>query len=77
MSAYITAKVIDVFNSACNRVVARGKLPFNPVAPIKMTLMKHVQKLKQRSVNDADVNILSEEEQRLFEAEACKVEPES
>ena len=42
------------------------------MVPIKMTLMKRVQKLKQRSINDADVNVLSEEEQRLFEAEACQ-----
>lgn len=75
LSASSIAKVIDVLNSAYNWAIARGELQFNPVVPIKMTLMKRVQKLKQRSINDADVNVLSEEEQRLFEAEACRMEP--
>lgn len=74
LSASSIEKVVDVLNSAYNWAIMRGELEFNPVAPIKATLMKRIQKLKQKSANEADVHVLSLEEQRLFEAEACVVD---
>ena len=69
LSASSIEKVVDVLNSAYNGAIMRGELEFNPVAPIKATLMKRIQKLKQKSSNEADVKVLSPEEQRLFEEE--------
>lgn len=66
-------KVIDVLNAAYNWAITRGELEFNPVAPIKSTLSKRLQKLKQKSANEADVSVLSEEEERLFVQEAMSV----
>lgn len=74
LSASSIEKVVDVLNSAYNWAIMRGELEFNPVAPIKATLMKRIQKLKQKSANEADVHVLSLEEQRLFEAEACAID---
>ena len=70
LSASSIEKVVDVLNSAYNWAIMRGELQFNPVAPIKPTLMKRIQKMKQKSANEADVNVLSPEEQKLFEREA-------
>lgn len=74
LSASSIEKVVDVLNSAYNWAIMRGELEFNPVAPIKATLMKRIQKMKQKSANEADVNVLSAEEQRLFEEEACAID---
>lgn len=74
LSASSIEKVVDVLNSAYNWAIMRGELEFNPVAPIKATLMKRIQKMKQKSANEADVNVLSLEEQRLFEEEACAID---
>lgn len=74
LSASSIEKVVDVLNSAYNWAIMRGELEFNPVAPIKATLMKRIQKLKQKSSNEADVKVLSSEEQRLFEEEACVID---
>lgn len=70
LSASSIEKVVDVLNSAYNWAIMRGELEFNPVAPIKATLAKRIQKMKQRSSNEADVNVLSQKEQELFEKEA-------
>lgn len=70
LSASSIEKVVDILNSAYNWAIMRGELQFNPVAPIKPTLMKRIQKMKQKSANEADVNVLSPEEQKLFEREA-------
>lgn len=74
LSASSIEKVVDVLNSAYNWAIMRGELEFNPVAPIKATLMKRIQKMKQKSANEADVNVLSLEEQRVFEEEACVID---
>lgn len=66
-------KVIDVLNAAYNWAITRGELEFNPVAPIKSTLTKRLQKIKQKSANEADVSVLSIEEERLFIQEAMSV----
>lgn len=44
-------KVMDVLNAAYNWAVIRGELDFNPVAPIKSTIDKRLQKMKQKSAN--------------------------
>lgn len=74
LSASSIEKVVDVLNSAYNWAIMRGELEFNPVSPIKATLTKRIQKMKQRSSNEADVNVLSQEEQKLFEKEAGMVD---
>lgn len=66
-------KVIDVLNAAYNWAITRGELNFNPVAPIKSTLDKRLQKIKQKSANEADVSVLSIEEERLFVQEAMSI----
>lgn len=66
-------KVIDVLNAAYNWAITRGELDFNPVAPIKSTLDKRLQKMKQKSANEADVSVLSTEEERLFVQEAMSI----
>ena len=66
-------KVIDVLNAAYNWAITRGELDFNPVAPIKSTLDKRLQKMKQKSANEADVSVLSIEEERLFVQEAMSI----
>lgn len=43
------------------------------VAPIKSTLDKRLQEIKQKSANEADVSVLSVEEERLFVREAMSV----
>ncbi len=74
LSASSIEKVIDVLNAAYNWAIIRGELTVNPVAPIKATLVKRIQKMKQKSANEADVNVLSQEEQKLFEKEACMID---
>ncbi len=74
LSASSIEKVVDVLNSAYNWAVVRGEVKFNPVAPIKTTLMRRIQKIKHKTVNEADVNVLSLEEQRLFEKAACIID---
>ena len=61
LSASSIEKVMDVLNAAYNWAVARGELEFNPIAPIKSTLGKRLQKMRQRTANEADVSVLSEE----------------
>ncbi len=66
-------KVVDVLNAAFNWSIVRGDLEFNPVAPLKPTFAKRLQKLESRTVDEADVTVLSQEEEELFIAEASKV----
>lgn len=70
LSASSIEKVVDVLNAAFNWAIIRGELEFNPVAPIKPTLVKRIQKMRQKSANEADVDVLSSEEQKRFEKEA-------
>lgn len=72
LAASSIEKVVDVLNAAYKWAVIRGEMEFNPVAPIKPTLSKRIQKMKQKTVNDADVVVLSLEESALFEKEALK-----
>lgn len=63
-------KVIDVLNAAFNWAIVRGELEFNPVAPLKPTLIKRLQKLRSKSADEADVMVLSVEEEKRFVEEA-------
>lgn len=65
--------MIDVLNAAYNWAITRGELEFNPVVPIKSTLNKRLQKMKQKSANEADVSVLSVEEETLFVREAMSL----
>ncbi len=65
-------KVIDVLNAAYTWGIVRGELDFNPVSPIKPTLVKRLQKLKQKKATDADVVVLSHEEETAFVHEAMR-----
>lgn len=70
-------KVIDVLNAAYNWAIARGELESNPIAPIKSALDKRLQKMEQRTSNEADVSVLSEEEEKAFVQEALSRNPKS
>ena len=63
-------KVVDVLNAAYNWALVRGEVETNPVAPIKPTLVKRMQKMKQKTVDEADVVVLSAEEEKRFVQEA-------
>lgn len=66
-------KVLDVLNAAYNWAITRGELAFNPVAPIKSTIDKRLQKMKLKTANEADVSVLSPEEEKLFVREALSL----
>lgn len=74
LSASSIEKVVDVLNAAYNWAMVRGELEKNPVAPIKPTLVKRIQKLQQKSADDADVDVMSVEEEKLFCKEALSVD---
>lgn len=76
LSASSIEKVLDVLNAAYNWAMMRGELSFNPVAPIKPTLEKRIQKMRQKDANEADVKVLSEEEERRYVSEALTVKPD-
>lgn len=67
LSSSSIKKVIDVLNAAYVWACDRGNLADNPVAPIKKTLMKRIGKLEVKEENDADVIVLSDSEQKVFE----------
>lgn len=66
-------KILDVLNAAFNWALIRGELERNPVTPIKPTLKKRIKKLDNRTSTEADVDVLSIEEQELFEKEASRI----
>lgn len=70
-------KILDVLNAAFNWALVRGELERNPVTPIKPTLKKRIKKLENRTSTEADVDVLSIEEQDLFEKEASKINPKT
>ena len=74
LSASSIEKVVDVLNAAYKWALVRGELEKNPVAPIKPTLVKRLQKMRQKTADDADVDVLSEEEEAMFCKEALSVD---
>ncbi len=77
LSASSIEKVVDVLNAAYNWAIVRGELEVNPIAPIKPTLVKRLQKMRQKTVDEADVSVLSEEEERHFVSEAMLRNPKT
>lgn len=74
LSASSIEKVLDVLHAAFQWGVIRGELEFNPVASVKLSLIKRIKKMRQKNADDADVKVLSEEEEKLFKAEAMKID---
>nr|WP_300912868.1 site-specific integrase [uncultured Acetatifactor sp.] len=66
-------KVVDVLNAAYTWAVSRGKVSTNPVAPIKETLMKRIMRKHAKTVEEPDVIVLSEEEEKRFVKEALAI----
>lgn len=74
LSASSIEKVVDVLNAAFEWIIMRGEYTSNPVAPIRKTLKKRIQKLRQKSENASDVDVLSPEEERAFVEEARAID---
>ena len=72
LSASSITKVVDVLNAAYKWTCLRGELMNNPVAPIKPTLTKRIQKLEEKTAENADVEVLSEQEREIFLKEALR-----
>ena len=67
-------KTLDVLNAAFDWAKRRGDLENNPVYGIKPELVRKIKKLSVKGANDADVNVLSEEEVERFCREAAYVD---
>ena len=63
-------KALDVLNAAYDWAVRRGDLESNPVYPVKNELKKKINKMKQKTSGDSDVDVLEEEEINDFVNEA-------
>lgn len=66
-------KVLDVLNAAYNWALLLGKLEHNPVSQIKASLSKRINKIKNKSSDEADVVVLTDEEVKMFRTEALSV----
>ncbi len=66
-------KALDVLNAAYEWGMTRGDLTSNPVRIIKKAMMKRLAKIETRSESEADVIVLSEDEEALFEDECLKL----
>ena len=75
LSSSSIKKVLDVLNAAYTWACDRGDLGYNPVAPVKKTIMKRISKLENREENDADVFVLSNAEQEAFEEYVRLMDP--
>lgn len=63
-------KVLDVLNAAFNWAKIMDKWDTNPVEKVKPSLVKKINRMKNKSSDEADVIVLSDEECELFEKEA-------
>ena len=66
-------KVLDVLNAAFSWAKLMEKWDTNPVEKIKPSLAKKINKMKNKTAEEADVVVLSEEECRRFEVEALTI----
>ena len=64
-------KALDVLNAAYEWAVVRDEVSYNPVIQIKRTIKRRLAKLEQKNEYDADVIVLSDEEEKVF-LEECK-----
>ena len=72
LSVSTIKKSLDVLNAAYEWAVVRAELGFNPVLQIKRSIQKRLSKLGAKSASDADVIVLSSEEEELFLKEALR-----
>ena len=72
LSTSSVKKALDVLNAAYEWAVVRGDLEINPVAQIKRSLARRLSKLETKEAADADVIVLSEEEQEQFLEETLR-----
>lgn len=72
LSVSTIKKSLDVLNAAYEWAVVRAELGFNPVLQIKRSIQKRLSKLGAKSASDADVIVLSREEEELFLKEALR-----
>ena len=75
LSVSSVVKALDVLNAAYNWAIARGELDFNPVEQIKKNLKRRLSKLEEKNEFDADVIVLTNEEEKQFLNESLKKFP--
>ena len=66
LSASSIKKALDVLNAAYEWAVIRGDLKSNPVSQIRRSIAKRLSKLENKEAAQADVVVMSEEEQEHF-----------
>ena len=72
LSTSSVKKALDVLNAAYEWAVVRGDLEANPVVQIKRTLARRLSKLETREATEADVIVLSREEEEMFLEETLR-----
>ena len=68
-------KVLDVINAAYDWGVSRGELDENPVLPIKKSIKRRLSKIETKNANEADVIVLSRDEEQEFIRECMRKYP--
>lgn len=66
-------KALDVLNAAYEWAVLRTEIDYNPVAAIKKSIVKRLSKLESKGAAEADVIVLSEDEEEAFLQETLRV----
>ncbi|MCR5418572.1 MAG: site-specific integrase, partial [Lachnospiraceae bacterium] len=66
LSVSTIKKSLDVLNAAYEWAVVRAELEYNPVHQIKRSIRKRLSKLETKAEVDADVVVLSQEEEGRF-----------
>ncbi len=72
LSVSTIKKSLDVLNAAYEWAVVRAELAYNPVLQIKRSIQKRLSKICAKDAGDADVIVLSQEEEELFLVEALR-----
>ena len=72
LSVSTIKKCLDVLNAAYEWAVVRSELSYNPVLQIKRSIAKRLSKLENKAAADADVIVLSVEEEEAFYKETQK-----
>ena len=76
ISASSIIKVVDILNAAFSWGAIHELLESNPVVPVKDKLLKKLRKMECKDSGDADVMVLSEEEEEAFIREASRKDSE-
>lgn len=66
-------KALDALNAAYEWAALRTEIDYNPVAAIKKSIVKRLSKLESKGAAEADVIVLSEEEEEAFLQETLRV----